>query len=140
MVVTAIDRSISKHPFDVGIRAIYIAKKDFFDGANIGGILGSMKQFSSEHLNGIKPAGPWMRTLKYPWQDYKDFRRNRKSREVLALYKRRAYFYPPYVGKKMVMNTEELATIFHFPGPVAGTPALERVPSKKSQAPANLPI
>jgi hypothetical protein len=40
----------------------------------------------------------------------------------------------------MILNTEELATIFHFPGQVAGTPTLERVPSKKAEAPSNLPI
>ncbi len=38
------------------------------------------------------------------------------------------------------MTTEELATIFHIPGKVASTPTLARIPSKRSEAPANLPI
>ena len=44
------------------------------------------------------------------------------------------------LGKPLIINSEELATMFHFPGPVAGTPALERVPSKKAEAPSNLPV
>ena len=38
------------------------------------------------------------------------------------------------------MNGEELATLYHLPGAVATTPTLTRIPSKKSEAPANLPV
>lgn len=138
-IVAALERSITKQSFDAGIRAMYIAKNDFFNPSNIGGIIGSMKHFSSEHLNGFKPGGKWMGKIEYPWQDFRDIRRNRMSRQVLAMYKRRAYFFPPHEGKKMVLNGEELATLFHFPGAVSATPTLQRVPSKKAEAPANLP-
>jgi hypothetical protein len=40
----------------------------------------------------------------------------------------------------MVLSTEELATLYHFPGAIAATPSINRIPSKKSEAPANLPI
>jgi hypothetical protein len=140
-IVEAIERSISKHAFDVGVRAIYIAAKDFFDPANIGGTISSFKHFSTPHLNGFKPNSKrWHMKLDYPWQDYKDKRRNRMSKIILEIYKRRAFFYEPYIGKPLIMNTEELATVYHFPGEVAMTPTLNRIPSKKSQAPANLPI
>ncbi len=139
-VVAALERSISKLAFDVGIRAVYIAQKDFFNPANIAGIVGNFKHFNSEHLNGFKPGGPWMGNIEYPWQDYKDTRRKKMSRNVIMAYKRRSYFHSPFKGKSMVMNTEELATVFHFPGAVASTPTLGRIPSKKSEAPANLPI
>jgi hypothetical protein len=78
--------------------------------------------------------------MNYPWQDYNSFRYNRISKLALEAYKRRAYFYEPYVEKYFVLNSEELATIFHFPGQVAAAPTLYRVPSKKGQAPSNLPI
>lgn len=139
-IVAALERSVAKPPFDVGIRALYMAQKDFFNASNIAGIIGNFKHFNSEHLNGFKPGGPWMGKIEYPWQDYKDIRRKKMSRRVLMAYKRRSYFHPPFKGKVMVMNTEELATIFHFPGAVASTPTLGRIPSKKSEAPANLPI
>ncbi len=142
-IVEAIERAVSKPAFDVGIRAIYIAKREIFDTPfGIGGIIGSFKQFGSENLNGFKPNGnKWHNKFSgNPWEDYKDMRRNRESRLALLAYKYRSYFYPPFESKPLVLNTEELATIYHFPGQVAGTPTLSRIPSKKAQAPANLPI
>lgn len=140
-IVAALDRSITKLPFDVGIRAIYFAKKEFFDGTNVGGILGSFKQFNSESLNGFKPNGKkYSPSFSYPWQDFKEFRQNKQRAIALEAYKRRMYFYNPFEEKAFVLNSEELATIFHFPGQVAAAPNLYRVPSKKGQAPSNLPI
>jgi len=139
-VVEAIEKAMTKYQFEVGIRVMYIAKKDFFDGSNIGGILGSFKQFGSENLNGFKPSSKHSLKFSYPWQDYKDIRKNKIGKFALDAYKRRSYFYEPYVGKHFILNTEELATIYHFPGQVAAAPTLYRVPSKKGQAPSNLPI
>lgn len=140
-IVEALERSITKLPFDVGIRAMYIAKKEVFDGSNIGMILGGFKQFGSEHLNGFRPNDDkYSRVFSYPWQDFKEYRQNRARALALYAYKRRMYFYEPVKETPFILNSEELATIFHFPGSVAGTPNLDRVASKKSQAPANLPI
>ena len=139
--VASLERSVSKFAFDVGIRAGYIAKKDAFNGIfGIGGILGNIKQFSAEGFNGFKGATSFTNRFDYPWQDFRDMRRNRQSRLFLMAYKRRSYFYAPFNTKPMVLNTEELATIYHFPGSVSQTPTLERLPSKKAQAPSNLPI
>lgn len=141
--IKAIERSLSKQAFDVGIRAIYIAKKELFDKPNgVGGIVGAFKHFSSENLNGFKPDGSkWSpRFNGVPWEDYKNYRQNKSNRLVLEAYKRRSYFYEPFVSKPLVMNIEELATVYHFPGQVAFTPNLTRIPSKRSQAPSNLPI
>jgi hypothetical protein len=55
-------------------------------------------------------------------------------------YVYRSYIYPPAGHKPMVMTTEELATLFHIPGQVATTPTLERIPSKRGEPPANLPV
>ncbi len=141
-IVASLGRSITKLPFDVGIRCLYIAKKESFDTPfGIGGCIGFFKNFNTEHLNGFKPRGKWTPSLDAPWKDFRDIRRNRYSREGIMAYKMRSYFYPPFAGEKpLVLNTEELATIYHFPGSVATTPGLERVPAKKGQAPANLPI
>ncbi len=139
--IQALERSVSKIPFDAGIRTLYIADKDKFNGSNIGGMLGMFKQFSSPNLNGFRPSAGLI-GFDYPWQDMSGKRRERIRRSLLEGYKARQYFYPPYKGKKIfVLNAEELATIFHLPSQiVAPTPTLERVPSKKSEAPSNLPI
>lgn len=142
--IAALERSVSKFPFDCGIRAVYIADKDKFNPMNVGGILGSLKQYGSQNLNGFKPKG-WLFDFDYPWQEWFNSKEKLKTL-VLEEYKLRRYFYSPWKGKKyhvsnpFVLNVEELATIFHFPGEVASTPTLEKIPSVKSKAPSNLPI
>ena len=141
--VKALERSITKLAFDVNIRAVYVAKKDSFVGTTVPGIIGSVKQFNSEQLNGFKPNGKkWNPKFSYPWQDFKNIRQDEARKKILKLYKRRSFFFHPYPqpAHPLILNTEELATIFHFPGQVAATPTLARIPSKKGQAPANLPI
>ncbi len=141
--MASLERSISKAPFDCGIRAIYFGDKDHYKGGTVSGITGGWKQFGSLNLNGFKPKG-WMTSFEYPWQEWGGAKEKLKP-IVLEEYKLRRYFYSPYQGKDyyskpFVLNTEELATIFHFPGSVLRTPTFGRVPSKKSEAPANLPI
>lgn len=140
--VEALSRSITKLPFDVGIRTLYIAKKESFDTPfGIGGIISFFKAFNTENLNGFKPNGEkWTPWLDAPYKDFKDIRRNRFSVMGIQAFKMRSYFYPPYNDEPLVLNTEELATIYHFPGSVSSTPGLTRVASKKGEAPANLPI
>lgn len=142
MQVEAISRSLTKLPFDVGVRCIYIATKESFNTPfGIGGLISYFKAFNTEHLNGFKPRGKWTPSLDAPWKDFRDIRRDRYSREGFQAYKMRSFFYPPFNDSPaMVLNTEELATMYHFPGSVSATPSLGRVPSKKGEAPANLPI
>ena len=143
-MIAALERSVSKLPFDVGIRSIYIADKDKYNPGNHGGILGSMKQYGSQNLNGFKPKG-WFQNFDYPWDEW-FHSKNELKIKILEEFKLRRYFYSPWKDKKFhgnksfVLNAEELATIYHFPGSIASTPTFERVPSKKSEAPANLPI
>lgn len=137
--ISAIERSLGKLAFDVGMRGIYIASKDTFDPINITGLTGFIKAFSSQDLNGFKPARG-LTVFDYPWQDYGDIRKNKVKAELMDAYKRRSYFYPPYKEDPFVLTTEELATLFHFPGSIAATPTFGRVPSRKAEAPSNLPI
>jgi len=139
--IQAIERSQGKLAFDVGIRSIYISDKDSFNPVNIGGLIGAFKQYSSKNLNGFKPGNKTK--IDHWWQD--PFGKNIKliEKQFLDHYRERAYFYKEFMGKKrpvLVMNAEELATIYHFPGSVAMTPSLERVQSRKSNAPSDLPI
>ena len=50
------------------------------------------------------------------------------------------YRYMPMRGQASVLSSEELATIFHFPGRTAETPTLERIESRKGEPPPNLPV
>ncbi len=143
MQVEALSRKLTKLPFDVGIRAMYIARKENFDTPfGIGSLISFFKAFNTENLNGLRPNGDkWTPWLDAPYKDFKDIRRNRFSRDAFKYFKMRSYFYPPgNDDPPIVLNTEELATIYHFPGSVSSTPTLERVPSKKGEAPSNLPV
>jgi hypothetical protein len=143
--IHAIERSVSKYGFDIGIRTIYIAKKDAFTPTNIGGLTGILKQYASLDLNSFRPLR--ITNTDYPWEDVFGTRMERLKQEMYSLYKQREYFFTrgkklvlKHPLKKCVLNTEELATIYHFPGSVAGTPGIGRVDSKKGEAPDNLPI
>lgn len=139
-VITAIERHMAKHNFDVGIRVIYLAPTTGFVGSLVPGIIGSFKQYGSANMNGFKPNG-WLASFDYPWQDYKEIRKNKVRAELLDAFRRRSFFWPPYNENKHVhLSTEELATMYHFPGQVSGTPSFKRIMSKKSEAPSNLPI
>lgn len=143
--IAALQRSVGKPGFDVTIRTMYFADKDKHDSMFLGGMLGAFKQYGSIGYNSFKNAG-WTMSFKGPW--YSDWWKTDKGiLGVMAMeeYKLRRFFFSPYMGKwfyskPFILNSEELATIFHLPGAVAATPGLPRVPSRKSEAPSNLPI
>ena len=141
-VIQAIERTLSKPAFDTMIRAAYLAEKDSFNPNNIGGLLGSFKQFSSSERNGFRPG--WGAGYDYPWQDFRGRNKLANEKKILEAYKRRSFFNTPFKhfhGKPFVLSSEELATLWHFPSSiVAATPTLTRIPSKKAEAPSNLPI
>jgi len=140
--IAAIERAAAKYAFDTMIRATYFAEKDIYNSANIGGLLGSFLQFNSQTLNGFKPG--FTASSDYLWQDFRGAKKKDNEEKLLEAYKRRSFFNTPFKnfhGKPFILSTEELATIFHFPSyVVAATPTLARVPSKKAEAPPNLPI
>jgi hypothetical protein len=140
--IAALERSISKIGFDVGIRAVYFAPKDIFVSGNVAGIIGGFRNYNSNNLNGFKP-------LSHPEGEYKYFpfvkrsaqKINREKKKLLDAYKNRGYFYNEFKKPYFVLNTEELATIYHFPaGGLETSPSFARIGSKKSEAPSNLPV
>ncbi|OYV27337.1 MAG: hypothetical protein B7W98_01995, partial [Parcubacteria group bacterium 20-58-5] len=140
-LMAAIERNISKLAFDVGGRGIYLARPEKFDPVNITGLTGVFKQFSSEApWNGIRPTR-WMTDFNdYPWEIGVDRLKNVYRREIIEAYRRRQYFYHPFVAPShMVMSTEEFATIFHVPSAAIEAPSLPRIQSATQEAPANLP-
>ncbi len=139
--INSIQRNLAKTPFDTMIRGLYVSRKDSFNPVTISGLTGCFKQFNSGNLNGFKPK--LTTSFDYPWQDFQGTRLTAMKRKLLDAFKRRSFFHPPYRnfgGKPFILTTEELATIFHFPGAVAATPTFSRIVSKKGEPPANLPL
>lgn len=139
--VEAIGRSVDKYAFDTIIRAMYISPAGNMDSGAIPALIGVFKQFSSNDFNGIKLG--WFTDFDYPWMDFLRIRRTKAEKSMLMAYKMRSGFQQPYKDfhtKPFILTTEELATIYHFPGEVARTPTLSRIESKRSEAPYNLPV
>lgn len=138
-IVKRIERGRTKNVFDAGLRAVYIAKKDKFKGIT-GGFLFRIFQvltdpYSGQHLGGTRG----MIRFDYPWEDIGNWRENTIKRLLHFHFKHRAYFYVPYDQVPVHLNTEEVATLWHFPTSAVQTPGLNRVASKTSDAPTNLP-
>lgn len=136
--IEAIERNVAKIPFDCGIRALYIAEKNAWNDISVAGLNGSFRQYNSMNLNGFK--SDHTTDFDYPWQDLTGNKLLKKKHHMLEHYQHRSYFHPPHPGHKYVLNTESLATIYHFPGQVTKTGAIHRVQAKKAEPPANLPI
>lgn len=138
----SLNRSLQKYAFDTVIRGFYIGELSKNpDFANIPGLIGSVRQYDDNISNGFSLA--WFTDFDYPWQDFRRMRRTKREKDLLEAYKQRSFFegkYKNFPAKHFIMTTEELATIFHMPGGVITTPTIERIGSRKSQPPSNLPI
>lgn len=138
MVHDALQRALYKPSFDCGIRAMYIAQKDKFRSP-ISSYVGSIwRLFASDQLNSFKSSGG-TGGGDYPWQDFMGKNSAEKKEKFFKAFIGRQFFYPA-PKKQMVLNVEELATIFHLPGREVSTPTFSRVEAKKAEPPANLPI
>ncbi len=153
--ITAIRRKTSKLAFDTIIRVAYVARNEYFNKENMRALRLIFRQYASHNLNAFKRYGS--PGVKYPWQDPTGKKTLAMKEHFLHNYRVRAGFYPQmrntihmpwplsyihsgHASEVAVLNTEELATIFHFPGRVSTTPSFKRIDSRKSQPPSNLPI
>lgn len=148
--------------FDTGIRIMYIAKKEAFDMNNRRNMRLIFRQYAKPDTNelerfnsaqadfygGVFPASP--KTVMM------------LTNRMLHEFRERAFFHLPlhhhlfskhiwrwpFDGwirayphhETFVLNVEELATLWHFPGQILKVPTLERVESKEATPPTNLPI
>jgi len=132
-IVTAIDESAKKSGFETDIRWIYLAKRDIFDKGKGNSIVFSyFSQFGTKDLNSFIPD-PRTKTSAYYFLT--NFRKAYRKRRILWRYKRREFDEKGYV-----LNTEELATLFHFPTFEVAAPLVPRIEAKKSRPPEGLPI
>ncbi len=129
--IKAIDRSTAKLGFSTNIRFIYFAERAKFNKGRVAGVTGAFKQLSSQALNGFKVDSDTKPDGKWPIKPLMEFRRKKK---LYKKFKNRAF-----AAKSYVLNTEELATIYHFPDIGIESP-LPRIEAKKGEPPANLPI
>lgn len=138
-IVTSLERSLSKYAFNTQIRTMYIAEWDHAQpGERIGPMVGFWRHMDDHNRNAINLK--WRTDVNWPlWQDRHGHHVAHWKHSELHDYKNRSYDSRTGTDNGFILTTEELATLFHPAGQVLLTPTLERVPSARSEAPANLP-
>lgn len=138
-VLKGVENKISKLGFETVVRFIYIDRQDSFSPANIAAVNGAFKQFNTLDMNSFRPIGDTITYVTSRKLTFKSWFRKRRifyrKRNIYEMYKLRWF---PY--KSSVLNTEELATIFHFPLVTVEAPMLRRVETRKGEPPAGLPL
>jgi len=132
--VEAIETKASKIGFYCKIRLIYISPlEQFASNRVVSSVFGSIKQFNDLSLNSFKPDPRTKTQIMYFFIEY---RKNRRRERIMKAYKKRSGI----MGHNyFILNTEELATIWHFPSKFVKAPLLQRTESKKSEPPFILP-
>lgn len=133
-VIEAIGMKISKLGFDVKFRTLYFGTIDQFSKSRVSAITGAVKQFNALDLNGFKPDKK-MKTSR----DFFFVKRRvaQLKRKILWGYKYRSIWR----GRRVfVLNTEELASLWHFPVVTVKAPQVKKQEAKRGEPPVALPV
>ena len=129
------EKKISKPVLDCKIRILYVSKKTVFNAAKcVTGAFGTFAQFNNFYGSSFAPVGDVSTAgAKY----FRVAQRTAKKQNLfMKAYKGRSMWR----GKAIYsMNTEELASIFHFPNVSVKAPMITKVESKKVEPPMDLP-
>lgn len=146
-VIEGIERKISKIGFETNIRFIYIDRRDAFTPMNVAAIMSAFNQFTMLNMNGFMPK---IKTFTLTPAGYKGLIgflvTNFKFLKRRIIWYRKRHLWDDYMklrwsrGRRSILNIEELATLFHFPGQGVEAPLLRRLGAKKGEPPAGLPF
>ncbi len=137
-VVRGIEEALQKPSFDCGLRALYRATSDSWNEARAESLDTLFERYNDPDLNGFVSYNP-REQIQWPMSDILAAVPQSDAEYFLRLYRRRAFFAPPYYGRTFVLNAEEIATLFHIPK-VGRASALSRSRGKRLEPPENLPI
>jgi len=143
-IIMGVEEKISKPGFKTNIRFIYLGKRNVFFRANLRLVFAFFAYFKTESLNGLVPWGKTMTKIHKSWFLPLNLIRKRRmyirQRKIFRNYTKRLSPLFPLAGGTFILNTEELATLFHPPGRgVAPAPLIPRLETKKGEAPPGLP-
>jgi hypothetical protein len=160
-IIHAIEQKLSKIGYEVIIRLIYLARRDVYrDSPMRKAIIGCYKQFNTQHLNGFRPNPKVTPFIDYKIQ-LREPRNLYRKRRVFTDYRKRLFvqhskvtkYLHPLIFERLpilrwffirsepiILNIEELASIFHFPAITVKAPLTPKVESRKSKPPIGLPV
>lgn len=131
--VEGVENKLARLGYKVKMRVFYLGHKDLFSqsrGVTIA--LSPMKQFNAS--NELKA---YKRTFTIAEYFFTEQRIDIKRRRLMRAYKERN---SDRYGKPMILNTEELATLYHFPTIGVKNALVKTIDSKKAEAPVSTPF
>lgn len=131
--VDAVAKKAEKVGWYTKMRLVYGAKKEVFRKGTIASMSkGILNQYSHQYWNKLGLYGNATPKDDYFWQEWQV---PKKQKELVRRYKNRSFGVgsSPYI-----LNTEELATIWHFPAADARTPVLTSIGARRAEAPIEL--
>lgn len=143
-IVTAVELKMSKPIFETQIRFIYLGKHDVWFKANFRLAFSYFNQYTTANLNALLPNGKTLTKIHKHWflpaNSIRPRRAYLRRRKLFRLYAGRYSPYYPKSGGTFMLNTEEIASLFHFPSwAVSPVPGVPRVEARKGPPP-NLPV
>lgn len=129
----AVTEKISKIGWQAKIRVVYSAPKKIYRKGTIAAMTkGIFHQFAHLSWNKFGLHDPSTPKDDYFWQEWE---MPHKQKVLLTRYRKKKFSEgsTPYI-----LNSEELATIFHFPAADARTPVLTSPQARRAEPPINL--
>ncbi len=142
-ILEQVENKVAKLGFKSNVRFLYVSRKEIFHRSHITSVIGMFKQLYANNLNSFTPNRGTMTFHKgilskiFPSDKglfAQQFESNRKIKFFRHCRERN------FNKKVIILNTEELATLFHLPGIGLKAPGFPRVEAKKGQPPAGLPM
>lgn len=128
-----ISRKISKLGWYTKVRFVYAARPELYRKGTIASMSkGIFHQYANLSMNKFGIHGPATPKDDYFWQEWQ---MERKKTNLVKRYKGRSFGTG---ATPVILNTEELATLFHFPAADARTPVLTSLGSRRAEAPTEL--
>lgn len=131
-VLKAVEESVTKNGYRTKLRFIYIGRREGFDRGFVSGVSGSIHQFNDMMLNSFVQDNETKTFANYIWVEP---RMRYAQRKIFLRYLDRDPDGPTFI-----LNSEELATLYHMPDMSVVSPSIARVEAKKGGAPLNLPV
>lgn len=138
-MMKSMERNLGKLPFDFVGRAIYFAPEGKMDSVNFTAMRWIWRPFANPHFMSMWRPRRYHNVFDFPWQDFRGKRAALFTKRGLDAFRRRSAFFSPWTVPHNVQSVEVLATLWHPPSSTVRSPGLQRLPSKKSEPPPNLP-
>jgi hypothetical protein len=144
-IVAEIERKLSKPLFSCGIRFIILGKRGVWDKSKLRIGFNFFNCFATQDLNALYPWGETITKIKKsiffpPINLLRERRLYLRCRKMFLNYIQRANaLYPKSAGDKsiFILNSEELASIFHLPSwKVSPVPGVQWIESKRKPPPS----